>query len=458
MSNLIVASSQPPSDAPFATPEWLCRKLLQRYSDLKAYVAVSIERDADFDLKRYYGLDPAPLRNLNPPSPLLVQRTKSVFSLPHERLEAAFEATLSEIRTMLQCRVLGANTGGKMAFVHEATGTPLREIRDVSEMCDRLVRLRTQAIELLNRQYRRLGSGHPKSDLVRQSLNRVRKAASDNDLLYHQLRNLCHNDPRPAVGFESFTDIYRDEILQVMADAIEIKMPPGTRYLRKTGIEVAYACRDCRFLELGDTYGDCTASNAIPHGNANIFQTVYAWMLDPYYRVLEVYLDGDPMLKGHILPLVVNRRPCLVLDAVETVPKLRRTIKGRENQFLSRRAWKTRDDLMAALQLKVFEIADQMGTDCVLAEQFSNTEWVRCYFESCAKRFVRVSDIEKPFGNEPVRRAIMRESGGVCHDFHNEIQILNTALMDIGLRPNYKELALLRGNLPAVSSSPVSGP
>jgi hypothetical protein len=441
-----------------ATPEWLCRQLIQHLTDVKAYVAIFVERDPAFDLKGNYGLDPAPLRNLNAPSPALIQRMKSVFSMPHERLNTALDITLREIREMLDHRALGANTGGKMAFVRQATGTPLRLIQEPSKLCESLVMLRSQALVLLQRQLRRLGPSHRNAVVVERYIQRIRAAASDNDLVYHRLRDLCANDPRPAVGFESFTDIYRDEILQLLADSVEIPMPPSTRYLRRSGIEVAYAPRNVRFLELGDAYGDCTASIPIRHRQANIFQTVYAWMLDPFYRVLEVHLDGDPLLKGHILPLLVREKPCLVLDAVETVPKLRATIKGRDNPFLSRRAWTTREDLMSALLATVFEIADRMGTDCVLAERFSNTDWVRRFLDSKPRCFAHVSEIKKPFGQEPVRRAVENESGLLCQDFPEEIQAMNTELMDEGLRGGYKELALLRGDIRPSSLCPLTGP
>ena len=113
---------------------------------------------------------------------------------------------------------------------------------------------------------------------------------------------------------------------------------------------------------------------------------------------------------------------------------------------------------MAALVRTVFEIADRMGTECVIAEPFSNTEWVRRYFESLPGFFVHVSDIEKPFGIEAIVRAVGREAGEKCRQFPVEIQVFNTELMDQGLRPNFKEIAVLRGKIRSSSARAFSGP
>ena len=38
------------------------------------------------------------------------------------------------------------------------------------------------------------------------------------DVLFYRLKALCANHPRPVVGFDAFSEIYRDEIAEELGD------------------------------------------------------------------------------------------------------------------------------------------------------------------------------------------------------------------------------------------------
>lgn len=248
--------------------------------------------------------------------------------------------------------------------------------------------------------------------------------------------------------------MYADEIAQMLAEhAANPSFPePAVRaslqYLRKDGVEIAYARRDAAFLSSGDYYGDCTASEVrsqVDPEIANIHWTVYAWLLDPYYRVLDVYFNGRRVLKGHVLPLIIQGRRVLMLDAIETIPSIRDFLRGKPNRNISRPIYARRKELLKALFTTVKKLAAQMGVEAVYVDKYSNTKWVRAEVGKLPADSYHIRDVIKPFKNSPIEAVIHSITGAPVEDVWEEIQARNISLMDQQLRPNYKEVGVLMG-------------
>lgn len=264
-------------------------------------------------------------------------------------------------------------------------------------------------------------------------------------------------DPGSATdpdGLGQFCSTYGDEVAQALGDHLPPpdpgRPPPGYRTGR--GIEVGFSQRDDRFLTLGDVYGDCTARRVrsqVDADVANIHWTVYPWLLSPHYRVLEVTSDGDRAMKAHLLPLVIKGRAVLAVDALEVVPTLRDRAGGRENAHLSARLFGQRSEILGALFDAARRIGGRMGAGAILVDKFSNAEWVRTILEDMPTFSYHVRDVDAGFVVEPVRamvREILGDSAG-AEPVDFEIQAGNLGLMDQGLRPGYKEVGVLEGDI-----------
>ncbi|NIV38772.1 MAG: hypothetical protein GWN58_57965, partial [Anaerolineae bacterium] len=88
--------------------------------------------------------------------------------------------------------------------------------------------------------------------------------------------------------------------------------------------------------------GDCTAAHHSHQADPrveNIYWTLFAWILDRNYQILEVHFDGQLVLKAHLLPLFYQGpqglTPFLALDAIETGTALRDDVDGPVDARLS---------------------------------------------------------------------------------------------------------------------------
>jgi hypothetical protein len=254
---------------------------------------------------------------------------------------------------------------------------------------------------------------------------------------------------------DRFFRVFADDIIQslslgqagFLSQAASIA--PGARWIRGEGIEAAYTPRNPSFVVLGDLFGDCTSlamRAQVDSEVANIHWTVYSWLLDPYYRVLEVFWNGRPAIKGHILPLFIGGTPLLMLDAVEVVPQLRGLRNGRPNPTLNREMFEVRKELLEALFEEVRVIAAKMGLETIFVEKFSNARWVRAQIDRLPSDSYHMEDVYKPFGTQLIEENIRRLTGcSTATDVEVEIQAVNLRLMDQQMRPGFKEVAVLHG-------------
>lgn len=426
--------------------EAVVRALLEVFEDAAPFV-YETSLAAEYDLAVHWGIEPGPLFNLN--SPRRVARgVREIFGADVAAIRVDYGQALAHLERIKARRILGKSTSAKMAYLKPITGRAFRD-QTPGILRENFPEVIGATIELLQRQARRL----QRQAAACTHIDRLILQLADLQVR-HLLRKRFAGHPLFAAHPDLFYKVYADEIAQLTADhfnhpCFERSDILNTfKYIRKKGIEVALAARDGAFLHSGDYYGDCTASEVrsqVDPEIANIHWTVYAWLLDPYYRVLEVYFHGRRVLKGHILPLIVHGRRVLMLDAIETIPSIRDFLRGRRNRNISQSIYARRHDLLQALFDTVRELARRMGVQAVYVDRYSNTRWVREAVARLPADSYHVSDVVKPFKNELVaagiRKILDTSAGGVTA----EVQARNISLMDQQLRPNYKEVGVLMG-------------
>ena len=424
----------------------VARALLEVFEDVAPFVH-EFSGTARFDLKAHWGIDAGPLYSLNDPRKV-ARGVRRVYGADAADLKIDFEKALAQLKKINARRILGKSTAAKMAYLKPITGQAFRNLT-VDSLRDNFTDVLGATVELLKRQAKRLRRQAAACTQVDRQILLL------SDLKARFLLNRrFESHPLFAKHPDSFYRVYADEIAQLMVDHTlsPCFVRPGVlddfRAVCKKGIEIAYARRDSTFLYSGDYYGDCTASEVrsqVDPEIANIHWTVYAWLLDPYYRVLDVFYQGRRVLKGHILPLIIQGRRVLMLDAIETIPSIRDFLRGKPNRNISRSIYDRREEILQTLFKAVKDLARQMGVQAVYVDKYSNTKWVRRAVGRLPSDSYHISDVVKPFGNEIIARIIRRQLNTPTAEAVEEIQARNISLMDQQLRPNYKEVGVLMG-------------
>jgi hypothetical protein len=252
--------------------------------------------------------------------------------------------------------------------------------------------------------------------------------------------------------------------LAIHADEIARLLWRMTRYMpledaeelacvRGDGVEFEFAPRDAAFIGLGQAVGDCTADKAVRQVDRdveNIYWTVFTWFLDRNYQILKVYVDGQFVMKVHLLPLLVATRDgsevVLTVDAIETIVGFREDTPAARPELLERK-----DAIFTLVVDEVRRIADAMGVGQVLAERFSNTAWVRRALEQLPEIYFHVEDLRKIDELEDVFELARRLSAAAGQEqvrsVFMELQVQNT-LLQRGMTTvkGAKAFALLAGD------------
>ncbi|VVB65397.1 Uncharacterised protein [Candidatus Gugararchaeum adminiculabundum] len=175
--------------------------------------------------------------------------------------------------------------------------------------------------------------------------------------------------------------MYADEIAALLGKNIRPnnREMEGLQYIRGKGAECALAPRDETYLTLGDKTGDSTAKNPAKREEGkeplNSHWTVYTWLLDPMYSILNVYIDGEFVMKAHLRPMSTADRPFLSVDAIETIPEMRDNLKNTD--FASQRLLSRKEEAFGEMMRETRRIARRAGIKKVFAEIHSNTGWVQ---------------------------------------------------------------------------------
>jgi len=430
--------------------------LLSQFNDLKAFV-LDARVLKEFDLQGEFGIDPSPLFNLNTLTPTATSVVELEIAGEAHDARFRYTALLEMIDEIRAFKLLGKHTAGKLAFVQNVTHTSRSKLQP-SDDEDELFELEEATLELLGRHLARIDSANRNVERIQRMVRRLRA-----DVALHDLKILYSRRFRQVADITRFCELYADEILQDNADLCQTQ-GQGSKPIATTEecdhIEVRYARRNRKFPKIGDRYGDCTslmARHQTERGGHNIHWTAYSFLLDPYYRVLEASYNGQPAIKGHLVPLVIQGRRVLCLDAVEVVPQLRGRVRGKENRFQSEELSAVRTLLLESLFERTREIGGRMRVDAIYVDHFSNADWVRETVERLPAMGYHVSEVEKPFEYEAIEWMLKDLLDVEGEQVESEIQAVDVKLMDQGLRYGYKAVGVLDGEFEATMFG-VKGP
>lgn len=439
-----------------------------------------------FNLANDYGIDPTPLFHLNDYQASLRRVVRKLNENHRSELEERYPELLECVHHVYKTNLLGSQTSAKMAFVRAATNEPIRRLSPESmrerlqclngivpnlqryerrELVQSLRRLANETRRLLKIQRERLTGRPEKIAAIDQVLDDLERIVPPLDELVFELRILSEDDHRTAFSYDNFARSYCDHITQLIATCVAAQtyVLDSWHVRRGRGIETIYAPRTADFLLWGDRFGDCTARTTrkqVDHGTPNIHWTVPAWLLDPFYRVLLVCVDGEPVLKAHLLPLVICGQTVLAVDALEVIPALRDTVLREQetiHRHLSQRLFSMRLSIVEQAFATACEIGRRMGVQAVIVDKYSNAKWVRNEVDKLPEAFYHIDEVIKPYGSQPIIKLFQRWGCELTTEPRVEVQAMNLQLMDQGLRSGYKNTGILQGKLDD-GQLPIRGP
>jgi hypothetical protein len=417
------------------------------HGDLTPWTMRPAARDR-YSLAEEFGIRPEPLFGFNSPS-AAAELFRRTFGVEIDAGSAQLSKVYSALQRLEQQQLLGRSTLQKMGYVRDIAGKSLQRLVGDAEGPESfdLIALLGHSTVLLERQLGRLGLDHAKVVATQAALDEFRDLKAF--FVLHRL--YCSGAPalsgRPAF-YELFADSVVDTIAARHGSAQAEALSQGLICRRGKGIEVVFHPRNRDFIWLGDVYGDCTAKRVrsqVDDRIANIHWAVYPWLLDPYYRVLEVLLDGRPAIKCHILPLHIHQRNLLMLDAIEVVPQLRERKDGTPNPDMDTALHEQR----FALLRKLFEVCENlatgMGLEAIYVEKFSNAKWVRDEIDKLPDDGYHIAEVQKPFGTGIIAENVRYFTGAEPGPLKEEIQARNPWLMHRALKRAHKDVGVLRG-------------
>lgn len=465
--------------------------LLNLFGDVKPF-AHSILRGTDLGGRfgRRTCLDPHPLFNLEGHGGAGTALIRSLF--PDDCLDRADELyrALSVGFLGVVCDIareapggkglLGRNTGSYFAILKHWTHHTLQELEGLSEPAGLIgpgniqgyAQVMRKLIQQLYRRCSDITGGGEKRDILKGVLDRAL-------LAYLRMCVLALLDggygrgafrlaPRDAAALmaDEAAETVRsrlDEIFERRLAGTE-DLPHGLsayrlveRALRReAGFHLRYRFYRPAFMGLGDLYGDCTAGRPSNQANAevtNIHWTVCAWLMNPFYRVLEVCAEKDKgLIKAHLTPLVVEGRHVLMVDAIETVLALREEVRGARNREFDEAFFRENSEEPFLMLIdRCVELGRMMNAEAVYADLYSNATWIRRLLE---RRYPQdsysIRNVYVPFDEDDVSENVrlIRENAGLGwsgEDVRMEIQAINPRLMEQGTARNYKIVAVLDG-------------
>ena len=462
--------------------------LLNVFDDIKPFAHLAVRRGC-CEIERAYDLRLAPLLNLDGAGAELARQLfpGDFLEAPYPRLSAEYVRLVREIfrkdgdeKALLAAHtvaVLKHWTDYSLAELAAPDAGPIIDGRNAIGFAQAMKRV----LELLYRRYPAVTNADRRA--------RMREALNDALLLYLRLSVLALLDGGYGVGADRLSPaaavpLLSDEVLGTAASRLHevfrqfpdrsplAALPNyplvGDMLEEREALFLRYRFYRKKFIRLGDEYGDCSA--ALPSSQVdvhvkNIHWTVYPWLLNPYYRVLEVCRrDGKGLIKAHITPLIVDGRRVLMVDAIETIPALRREAfarrggttgaDGEAQRFNEAFYRENAEPAFFLLMERCVALGREMGVDAVYADMFSNAVWVRELLEkNYPQDSYHVANVEVPFSNYEVDDNICLIGEGIglsatARPPKMEIQALNCGLMHQGARPNHKIVAVLYGLRP----------
>jgi hypothetical protein len=423
--------------------------LIRLFENIKPF-ALDAAFTGEFDLFRTYGIDPQPIYNLHSEAEVKAQLARFF----PEDIQAFnfidfFETVQNDFVLIKENLLLGKNTIATFAYLKFWANIKPSELGAITYdkahiwQVMQINQVIQKTISIMGRHELANGAKKEQAGEMMQKMIKHHLKCSLY-LMYIKYPQFNHNS---ALFYRIFADEIMGLITKITrkyASLNTILIPEGL--FRRDDIELAYTSHDEEYIFSGDHYGECTASQVrkqVDPNIANIHWTVYSWILNPYYRIIDLYYQGEKLLKGHILPLIIHRRRILMLDAIEVAPKLRERVRGKDNPYFDKRFTDIRQALLQKLFEQCKDLAQKMGVDSVYVEMFSNAEWVNQEIDKLPHDSYHVDSAIIPFGIKVIARNIEKLQGYLPDDIVIEVQAKNLSLMDQQMKGKYKEVGVL---------------
>jgi hypothetical protein len=435
--------------------------LVKLFGNVKPF-AMDAVLAGEFDLWKTYGINPQPLYNCYSPQEAKKQAARFLLGdIEKFRLSQLAKDFFDSLVTIRNKSLLGEQTVASFAYLKfraniktselEAFETALSNKTQIWQALQ-INQAIKKTISILGRRFEELPDRNPKRQQVLEMIARMITYRIQCSLYLMFIKY-----PQIGKNGDIIYNIFADEIMQLISNTYaDVFRKYKTlksyfqyeEFLKNDGIEFAYFPQDDQYIYSGDHYGECTASTVkkqVDPNVANIHWTVYSWILNPYYRVIDVFYQGEKLLKGHILPLIIHNRKILMIDAIEVVPKLRKRVRGKDNKYFDPELFNLRKDLLQKLFDKCENLAQEMLVDAIYVEMFSNADWVNQEITELPGDSYHVDTVIVPFGNEVIARNIEKLQGYPPEDVIFEVQAKNHGLMDQQMKRGYKATGVLTG-------------
>lgn len=219
--------------------------------------------------------------------------------------------------------------------------------------------------------------------------------------------------------------------------------------------DIAFIPKNYSYIESWNNFGDCTSlnKNLQIDESKNIFWTTASWLFDPFYQILQVESHGQPIMKIHLVLMQFKWRIILCIDAIETVPSMREFKTNQEREWIENQ-WKShffehRHSIIEQSIQVVYALAERLWIDTVLAEEYSNTTWVRTYLSKYEQVIFDISQLHQLFDGD-VLEYILRNEWLDVGGIKTEIQLRNTELQDKWFKPHLNSGRLLKWSIKSV--------
>jgi len=318
---------------------------------------------------------------------------------------------------------------------HNFLPKKIRERRNASEYRNAV----RNYIQSMGQHYVRL-KRDSQSEKTQQTLEMIRSTIVS--LLCASRINELSHDGLVRLDFSEVLTAYADEI----ALALGIRVDPVKNDSR---LDFEFAPRTVDYIDLGTRYGDCTSRNSSTQVDEvpNIFWTIASYSMDIFHQVQELRIDGEPLMKAHVTPCFFRGESALNIDAIETTLKIRDYQSNRDpipNPACDPVLFKRKKEFFDLSLDRIRQLAHAMGIETVICDGYSNTQWARQEIEHYPTNTYHIDEYHSLYdGSFP--RDFAEALLQVSISMRTEIQALNTAIWDQGLRPNFKTNRMIQG-------------
>ncbi|KUO75838.1 MAG: hypothetical protein APF81_05240 [Desulfosporosinus sp. BRH_c37] len=445
--------------------------LIKLFDNIKPFVLDSV-LSKKFDLYEYYGMNSEPFFNLNSQDEANKILTEFFTNnLEEYNINELYYQIFDDLKTIKDQHLLGKHTVLHFSYLKLLANIKTNQLDEQKytkiKKWDilQIIQVVQKTISILGKRFEKLPVNYEKKITINMINKMLRNEIKLKIIsLFIKYPNIDNND--------LFSKVFADEIVHLVSDLyftflhnykkfnynnLSFKNTALINFNEKEGVKVFFTAHDETYIYSGDYYGECTASSVkkqVDPLTANIHWTVYSWIMNPFYRIIDVCYSKngqiEKLLKGHIMPLIIHDRKVLMIDAIEVVPKLREYLRGNRNLDYDNKLYDMSKPLLLeklweALITKCKSLAILIGAESVYVEMFSNSEWIRGKIASLDTDSYYVNEVIVPFGEKPISANIVNFSDVKSENVLFEVQAKNLTLMEQQVRYGCKEVGVLVG-------------